>query len=90
MGINTTRSKPQAFAIGATFAGIGGSLLASWQRSVFPDNFLFTESINILAMVILGGTGSLAGVLLGAALLVAAPEVFREFQAYRMLVFGLC
>jgi branched-chain amino acid transport system permease protein len=89
MGINTTVAKLQAFAIGASFAGIGGSFLASWQKSVFPENFLFTESINILAMVILGGVGNLLGVLLGAALLVALPEVFRELQAYRLLVFGL-
>jgi branched-chain amino acid transport system permease protein len=89
MGINTTRAKLQAFAIGASLAGIGGSFLASWQRSVFPENFLFTESINILAMVILGGTGNLLGVVLGATLLVALPEIFREFQAYRLLAFGL-
>jgi branched-chain amino acid transport system permease protein len=89
MGINTTGAKLQAFAMGAAFAGIGGSLLASWQRSVFPENFLFTESINILAMVILGGLGNLLGVVLGAALLVALPEIFREFQLYRMLLFGL-
>ncbi len=89
MGIDTTVAKLQAFAIGASFAGVGGSFLASWQRSVFPENFLFTESINILAMVILGGMGNLLGVLLGAALIVALPEVFRDFQAYRLLVFGL-
>ncbi len=89
MGINTTVAKLQAFAIGASFAGIGGSFLASWQRSVFPDNFLFTESVNILAMVILGGVGNLLGVVLGAALLVALPELFRDLQVYRMLVFGL-
>jgi branched-chain amino acid transport system permease protein len=89
MGINTTVAKLQAFAIGAAFAGIGGAFLASWQRSVFPDNFLFTESVNILAMVILGGMGNLPGVVLGAALLVAFPEIFRDFQVYRMLVFGL-
>jgi branched-chain amino acid transport system permease protein len=89
MGINTTVAKLQAFAIGASFAGAGGCLLASWQRSVFPDNFLFTESINILAMVILGGVGSLPGVILGAAIIVALPEVFRDFALYRLLAFGL-
>jgi branched-chain amino acid transport system permease protein len=89
MGINTTVAKLQAFAIGAAFAGIGGSFLASWQHSVFPENFLFTESINILAMVILGGTGNLLGVVLGAILLVTMPEAFRDFQRYRLLVFGL-
>jgi branched-chain amino acid transport system permease protein len=89
MGINTTVAKLQAFAIGASFAGIGGSFLASWQRSVFPENFLFTESINILAMVILGGMGNLLGVVVGATVLVTLPEVFRDFQRYRLLVFGL-
>jgi branched-chain amino acid transport system permease protein len=89
MGINTTAAKLQAFAIGASFAGAGGALLASWQRSVFPDNFLFTESVNILAMVILGGVGSLPGVILGAALIVALPEIFRDFALYRLLAFGL-
>jgi branched-chain amino acid transport system permease protein len=89
MGINTTAAKLQAFAIGASFAGIGGSFLASWQKSVFPENFLFTESINILAMVILGGIGNLLGVVLGALLLVALSEIFRDLQAYRLLAFGL-
>jgi branched-chain amino acid transport system permease protein len=56
---------------------------------VFPENFLVTESINILAMVILGGMGNLLGVVLGATLVVALPEVFRPLQAYRLLVFGL-
>jgi branched-chain amino acid transport system permease protein len=89
VGINTTVAKLQAFAIGASFAGAGGALLASWQRSVFPDNFLFTESVNILAMVILGGVGNLAGVILGAAIIVVLPEIFREFAQYRLLAFGL-
>jgi len=89
MGINTMVAKLQAFAVGASFAGFAGALLASWQRSVFPENFLFTESINVLAMVIIGGMGSLAGVILGAAIIVALPELFREFQSYRLLVFGL-
>ena len=89
MGVDTTRVKLQAFAIGAAFAGVGGSLLASWQRSVFPDNFLFTESVNILAMVILGGVGNLLGVILGATVIVALPEVFRDFQLYRLFAFGL-
>ena len=89
MGINTTVSKLQAFALGASLAGIGGALLASWQHSVFPDNFLFTESINILAMVIVGGMGNLLGVVVGAAIIVALPEIFRDLQLYRLLVFGL-
>jgi branched-chain amino acid transport system permease protein len=89
MGINTTIAKLQAFAIGASFAGVGGSILASWQRSVFPENFLFYESVNILCMVILGGMGNLVGILIGAGILVILPEVLREFRLYRMLFFGL-
>jgi branched-chain amino acid transport system permease protein len=88
MGINVFVAKLQAFAIGAAFAGVAGCLLASWQHSVFPANFMFTESINILAMVILGGMGNLFGVILGAALIVALPELFREFEQYRLLAFG--
>ena len=88
MGVNTTVAKLQAFATGACFAGVAGALLASWQHSVFPANFLFTESISILAMVILGGMGNLLGVILGAAIIVALPEVFRGFELYRMLAFG--
>ena len=75
-------------SIGASFAGFAGGLLASWQRSVFPDNFLFQESINILAMVILGGMGNVVGVVLGAAVIVALPEIFRELALYRLLAFG--
>lgn len=89
MGVNITVAKLQAFAIGASFAGISGSILASWQRSVFPENFLFYESVNILCMVILGGMGSLIGVILGAGILVILPEILREFSQYRLLLFGL-
>ncbi len=89
MGINVFVAKLQAFAIGASFAGVGGCLLASWQHSVFPANFMFTELINILAMVILGGMGNLFGVILGATLIVALPELFRSFELYRLLAFGL-
>lgn len=84
----TTLAKLQAFAVGAAIAGFAGGLLASWQRSVFPDNFLLQESINVLAMVILGGTGNVLGVILGAAVIVALPEIFRDLTVYRMLAFG--
>ncbi len=89
MGVNTTVAKLQAFVIGASFAGVAGGLLASWQRSVFPDNFLLQESINILAMVILGGMGNVLGVILGAGIIVVLPEAFRELALYRLLAFGL-
>ncbi|WP_088344273.1 MULTISPECIES: ABC transporter ATP-binding protein [Rhodomicrobium] len=89
MGVNTTMAKLQAFAVGASIAGFAGGLLASWQRSVFPDNFLLQESINILAMVILGGLGSVLGAILGAVAIVSLPEIFRDFALYRLLAFGL-
>ena len=89
MGINTTVAKLQAFAVGASVRRRRGRTARFVAASVFPDNFLFTESINVLAMVIIGGMGSLAGVILGAAIIAALPEVFRDFQFYRLLAFGL-
>lgn len=89
MGIDLVRSKLLAYALGAATAGLGGVISAAWSSSVFPDSFLLTESILILCMVVLGGMGSIAGVMSGAAVLVVLPELAREFQQYRMLVFGL-
>jgi branched-chain amino acid transport system permease protein len=89
MGINTVRLKLLAFAIGASTAGVAGAISASWSSSVFPDSFLFMESINILCMVILGGIGSIPGAVIGAALLVGIPEVLRDLRVYRLAVFSL-
>lgn len=89
MGINTTVTKLLAYCLGASTAGITGAISAAWSAVVFPDSFLFTQSLNVLAMVILGGMGSIPGVVLGALLLVVIPEVFREFQMYRLLVYAL-
>ena len=89
MGIHTTRLKLLAFAIGASTAGVAGAVSASWSSSVFPDSFLFMESINILCMVILGGIGSIPGAIVGSALLVGIPEVLRDLRIYRLAVFSL-
>ena len=89
MGIHTTRLKLLAFAIGASTAGFAGAVSAAWSSSVFPDSFLFMESINILCMVILGGIGSIPGAIVGAALLVGIPEVLRDLRIYRLAVFSL-
>ncbi|MHB1007406.1 MAG: branched-chain amino acid ABC transporter permease [Chloroflexota bacterium] len=89
MGINTTQAKLLAYCLGASTAGITGAISAGWSQSVYPDSFLFTESLNVLAMVILGGMGSIPGAILGAAALVGLPEIFREFQMFRMLVYSL-
>ena len=89
MGIDTTRVKLLAFAVGASFAGIAGLLFAHMQTFIDPMSFIFMESAIILCMVVLGGMGSIPGVVLGAIILAALPEKLRDFQDYRMLVFGL-
>lgn len=88
MGVNTFKLKLLAYAMGATFGGLAGAFFAARMRFVSPESFTFIESAMVLAMVVLGGLGSIPGVMLGALALVALPEVFREFELYRMLAFG--
>ncbi|MDD3313545.1 branched-chain amino acid ABC transporter permease [Pseudodesulfovibrio sp.] len=88
MGVNTFLLKLLAYAMGATFAGFAGAFFAARMRFVGPESFSFLESAMVLSMVVLGGMGSIPGVILGVLALVALPEVFREFELYRMLVFG--
>jgi branched-chain amino acid transport system permease protein len=89
MGINLTTTKLLAFAMGATFAGMAGSIFAARLGSVFPNSFELLISINVLAVVIVGGLGSLPGVVLGAFMLVGLPELLREFEEYRLLMYGI-
>jgi branched-chain amino acid transport system permease protein len=89
LGIDTTRVKVTAFVIGAFWAGIAGGLIAFYRGSVFPSQFQYDRSFEILAMVVLGGTGSLSGPLIAAALLTALPEVLRDLAKYRMIVYAL-
>ena len=77
MGINTRNMKLLAFGMGATFGGVSGTLFASFQGFVTPEAFSLQESIMIVAMVVLGGIGHIPGVILGALLLAALPEVLR-------------
>jgi branched-chain amino acid transport system permease protein len=88
-GINPTTTKLAAFMLGASFAGVGGAFFAGLEGFVNPSSFTFIESAMILAMVVLGGMGSVAGVILAAVGITVLPELFREFGNYRMLVFGL-
>jgi len=89
MGINTFRLKLLAFVLASAWAGLAGVFFAGKMAFVSPESFTFFESILILCMVVLGGMGSIPGIILGAFLLVTLPEVFRDFQDYRMLGFGV-
>jgi len=89
MGINTRNIKLLAFAMGASFGGISGAMFASFQGFVSPESFSLMESIAVLAMVVLGGMGHVPGVILGAILLAALPEVLRHtVEPIQMAVFG--
>jgi len=105
MGINTRNIKLLAFAMGASFGGLAGGLFASMQGFISPESFGLLESVMVLSMVVLGGMGNIAGVVLGAVLLTGLPEVIRftvipaqhalfgkvliDPEAIRMLLFGL-
>jgi branched-chain amino acid transport system permease protein len=105
MGINTRNVKLLAFAMGASFGGVAGAMFASFQGFVSPESFTLMESVVIVSMVVLGGMGHVPGVILGAILLYAIPEVLRYVakpaqlaifgqelvapEALRMLLFGL-
>ena len=105
MGIDTTRIKLLAFAMGASFGGVAGGMFAAIQGFISPESFVLVESVMVLSMVVLGGMGNVWGVVLGAVLLSFAPEVLRytvapaqmalfgkmliEPEVIRMLLFGL-
>ncbi|MBI3524609.1 MAG: ABC transporter ATP-binding protein [Betaproteobacteria bacterium] len=105
IGIDTTRIKLLAFAMGASFGGVAGGMFAAIQEFISPESFVLTESVMILAMVVLGGMGNIWGVIAGALLLSFAPEMLRytvvpvqmavfgrlliEPEVIRMLLFGL-
>ncbi len=88
VGIDTTRYKILAFAVGASFAGVAGVLFAGKFAFISPESFSFFESVLILAMVVLGGMGSVAGSVAGALLLIIIPELLRPVASFRMLIFG--
>ena len=89
MGINLTATKLLAFATGAAFGGLSGALFAAKLSTVYPHSFQLTTSINVLALIIVGGMGSLPGVIVGGLLLAGLPELLREFSEYRFLIFGV-
>lgn len=89
IGINTTQKKLVAFSTGAFFAGITGGFFAGYISFVSPDSFMYIDSVTILSMVVLGGMGSIPGSIVGAVILVLAPELLRFLVDYRMLLYGL-
>ncbi|TRX75810.1 high-affinity branched-chain amino acid ABC transporter permease LivM [Pseudomonas mangiferae] len=89
LGMNPTVIKLSAFTLGACFAGFAGSFFAARQGLVSPESFTFIESAIILAIVVLGGMGSQLGIILAAVVMILLPELAREFNEYRMLMFGV-
>jgi branched-chain amino acid transport system permease protein len=88
LGVNLVRSKLLAYGLGAAFAGLAGSIFSTMLSSVYPSSFQLVISINVLALIIVGGMGSLPGVMVGAAALIGLPELLREFGEYRYLFYG--
>jgi branched-chain amino acid transport system permease protein len=89
MGIKTGKAKILAFMTGATLAGLAGAVFAHKLATASYDSFQFTQSVTLLASVILGGMGTIPGAVLGASLLFVLPEELRQFQNYRLMFFGL-
>jgi branched-chain amino acid transport system permease protein len=87
-GIDKTKTKLTAFALGATWAGIAGVLFAAKTTFINPASFTFLESAMILSIVVLGGMGSIIGVVIAALAIILLPEYLRIFSDYRMLLFG--
>jgi branched-chain amino acid transport system permease protein len=87
-GVNTYQSKLLSLLLGAAFAGLSGALFASRNQFTGPEDFSLMVSVNVLCIVIVGGMGSLPGIVLGAFVLKGLPELLRELSDYRLLVFG--
>jgi len=83
LGINLVKVKLLAYGLGAAFAGLAGSIFAVMLTSIYPSSFQLLVSINVLALIIVGGMGSLPGVIVGSLALVGLPELLREFGEYR-------
>jgi branched-chain amino acid transport system permease protein len=88
LGVNLVKAKLLAYGLGAAFAGLAGSIFATMLGTIYPSSFQLLISINVLALIIVGGMGSLPGVVVGAAVLIGLPELLREFGEYRYLFYG--
>jgi len=88
MGIDLVRTKLLAFATGAAFSAVSGGIFATMITSIYPHSFHLLVSINVLGLIIVGGMGSIPGVIVGSLALVGLPEILREFSEYRLLMYG--
>ena len=88
MGLNLVITKLLALASGALFGGFAGAIFSSKLISVYPHSMNFMVSINVVSLIVIGGMGSVPGVVVGALALVGFPEILREFSEYRLLVYG--
>ena len=88
IGINLVATKLLAFSVGAAFGGLSGAIFAAKLGAIYPNSFGLLISINVLALLIIGGMGSIRGVVVGALVLVGLPELLREFAEFRLLVYG--
>ncbi len=89
LGINLVQTKLLAYMLGAAFAGLGGAVFAGLLGSMFASSITLFVSINVAALIIVGGMGSIPGVVVGAIFLIGVPELFREFSDYRFLFYGI-
>src|SRR5204863_8396360 len=89
LGVNTTAYKVLAFVLGAFFAGVAGGLFAHFLSYLNPNSFTFLRSIEVIAMVVLGGLGSVSGSVLAAIVLTVLPEALRPVKSYRMVLYSL-
>ena len=89
LGVNLIQTKSLAYMLGAAFAGLGGAVFASLAGSILPSAIRLDISIQVVTLILIGGMGSIPGVILGAIFLVGIPELFREFSQYRFLFYGI-
>ena len=89
IGINLIQTKLLAYMLGAAFAGLGGAVFAALVGSIFASSIQLFVSINVVSLIIVGGMGSIPGVIVGALFLIGLPELFREFSEYRFLFYGV-
>ncbi len=89
MGVNVFGFRVLAFTSGAVIAGITGVIYAAWRASVFPNSFTVNDTVTVFMMVIIGGMGSIPGVILGAIGVTLLPEVLRQYDEYRFVIFGV-